>query len=415
MGERFLLTGIALIFQALFFLSSGGCSREQSSDQTVGVVQAITDEEIEQLKIMINEVVESRDKRQFVALFSKPALFASVFEDIDIPALRQRALEAKVNRGGNIGVIADSLFGRLRLGARYDFVRVARDGDSVFLIFRYVFPNRGEIEYHRFKLVRDIQDKIRVGDLYFYFEDRSVSEGMRHGVLKELLLLGELKSESGKDLVSEIPLDPRLSDPFRKCLELTVDKKWDEAWKQFESLPEEVKSIPSVRMNRLQVAARLKPEVYSQAYEETKKLMPENAGLDYQAVQVFRRQGNHEKVIEMVDAIFNRIQDPYINMLKLDPLIRLGKLESARDLIEEFKAKSNSGLLLLVHEFELAVGENNIDLCLSILDRLQDEFGLMHQNLSQLPRYAELIKSPKYKAWKKSKEKEAPQDSKSKK
>ena len=47
-GERFLLTGIALIFQALFFLSSGGCSREQSSDQTVGVVQAITDEEIEQ-------------------------------------------------------------------------------------------------------------------------------------------------------------------------------------------------------------------------------------------------------------------------------------------------------------------------------------------------------------------------------
>ena len=93
------------------------------------------------------------------------------------------------------------------------------------------------------------------------------------------------------------------------------------------------------------------------------------------------------------------MRDPYLKHWKLDALIESGELELAREIIDQSKKENWRPRLILVHELELAVSRKDYPLAFAVLQELK-ELKIELENMEQLPRYAELLKSSEYRQWK---------------
>ena len=70
-----------------------------------------------------------------------------------------------------------------------------------------------------------------------------------------------------------------------------------------------------------------------------------------------------------------------------------------KKIIAHFEGSDISPKRLLLHKFEISVSEKDSAESVRLLSLMKNKYRLVFNNLSQLPRYADLLKSSEYKKW----------------
>ena len=400
--SRVALKVAATIMVMLIVLGLSGCSRDPEITKANSDKRAepITDEDFSKMRIALEQAIAERNRGRFVALFSKPQLFKLVFDDIKLLTSDRRKLESNINRGGNLAALISGIFSGVNSSGTYEFVKRLDSDGGCAMLFRFVPPAGNEIAYHRYELCRGYKARVYIRDIYLYLDQISLSKTLRQQVIKELQSSGELESESGADLTLEISADQTKSDAYKKYLELASSEQWQKAWVAFEKLPESVRKSSKVAYQRVRVAERLGDLYVTQAIDDSRAVDSKNLRTEYFAYNFFRERYKHQQVIEAVNRMTDIVDDPYLRLLKLDALIGTDQISEARKTMDEFLAEdSRQSRRVLIHQFELANAERDFESCVQLMDKLKSSFGLAIDNLSKLPRYANLLKSPEYREW----------------
>ena len=385
------------VFGAGLFLAGCGTDEDaRKNDRPVEAVQAL---DASQFRGILDSVLAAGKRSQLIELVSKREMFGRVFRDLKITAGQQRKLESAINRGGNLADIADNLFETSGQGGQITFLRQENREGSFSLVYRMVEKDPIEVQYFRFDLVRTSRNKIRIADIYMFLEQQSLVSLLRQRVLRRLKEIDLLESKSGQDLSEQILETWQKTDSYQRAASLLIEGQWEAAASYLAGLPESMRSARPFLYQRL-LAARHQAEVdFDSVVAEIRKRYPDEIRVEFQAIGYYRSRNANRKTIQAVDRIYSSMRDPYLKHWKLDALIESGELELAREIIDQSKKENWRPRLILVHELELAVSRKDYPLAVAVLQELK-ELKIEFENMEQLPRYAELLKSSEYRQWK---------------
>lgn len=386
----------ALLFSICLF---PGCSQPEEKESKK--LDPVVREDAEKFRGLLEKAIDNRDNRTFVELFAKTALFDRVFAGLELKPSSRRRIEARINRGGNINNIAMNIFERLdRKKGSYEFVRIEEtDGDQT-LIYRLDVIAEPETEYHRYHLTRTPRGKVRACDVYSFLENDSLAKQLRRKVIQLMHAEDELDLKLQQEFARELTAEPTQSPKFQKLAEIIIEEDWTRALQFSKSLPPEIRDTRLVQLQRLLVAERLGMEPFDAVLAEFREAFPDDILKEFHAIRFYRKHNANQKLIAAVDRVMDRVQDPYLQHLKLDALIEDGELQAAGEILEVFKEAGWLPEVTLLHQLEWSAAKQDFKAAIDVMQIMKEKHGLEIDNIDSLPQYAELIKSQEYKEWK---------------
>jgi predicted Zn-dependent protease len=110
-------------------------------------------------------------------------------------------------------------------------------------------------------------------------------------------------------------------------------------------------------------------------------------------------QGQHDNLIKTVDRLIASIQDPYLNLLKVNSLLELNRIDEAHKAVADAKAASPDRIDIYWTETSIALKEQNHAATAALLDEISEKFGMTFNDLNQISEYANFAQSEIGKEW----------------
>lgn len=289
----------------------------------------------------------------------------------------------------------DAITAELESGSDYQLLRVVKQADRHHALFRLSSP-RG-LNYHIVEMGMNEDGKIVARDFYAVLGSEPFSALVRKFILPSFSDHSDVAKELARpdreySVVAFKPLTDALQrGELQKVLEL------------YEQLPPNVQKTKTVLALRLNCASRLQDvKQMETAAAEFRRHHPEEIAPDLMTYVMFFNANQHELALASIDRIDHFVGgDPYLDMIRALVARSENDLDQAQQLL--VSAVETHLTPAQVHEelIDLTLHRKQFDLTLKYLLELEQRFELEIADLSEIPTYAEFIKSPQYQQWQK--------------
>ena len=294
---------------------------------------------------------------------------------------------------GHVGLVTD-LVTAVDGGATLSVLRAKHDNGRPGVLLRVLFPDAGTVHYFHLILTRDDRHQICVGDCYSFFDAEYISDTLRRFLAAAIDedSRGVVDRLSGKHNVYIKSL-PKLAEMRTNLQQGNYQKVLD----IYHELPREVQHDRVALVYCLAAASSAKE--YARAAAHFRRYAGKDARIDLVLYYGYLLNGQLDEALECLDHLDRDIGgDAYICVLRTGIYLDLDDIDAARreartavyrepDLIEGYWARLR--VALLEQEFGTVV---------DVMESLVDRFDLQVGDLTEVPEYAEFVKSPQYAA-----------------
>jgi tetratricopeptide (TPR) repeat protein len=284
-------------------------------------------------------------------------------------------------------------------GGSYTLLRYHEVDGEKRVLFRHLFPEEG-VNYYDFRLVRRADGKVMATDLYVFMAGENFTQTIRRLFLPMAAnesrdVLAKLVGKEA-DFVKGYPL-------FTKMSEAMAAGRFDEVTTLFRQLPASIQKEKMALLIRLQAVSKSSDnDAYLAVIDEIRRLFPGDACIDLLSVDGYYLRKQYDEAGACLDRVDKALGgDPYLSVLKATFEVERNRLDEAKAAVR--KAIDAEPTLEIAHQLRLQISlkQRKFDDTLEALRSLRDKFGFKSADLESNAEYAEFVKSPQYKEWKK--------------
>jgi len=398
---------VRLAVIAAFFSPLAGCG---GSAQPIGTSSEITPSEVntatkfvaasfsetEALVKSIETAIAHQDAALLNGLIDEVQMVDRVLAGLDVDQAFRTNFTQGVREGGGLTKLSNEILGAVQRGGDFTFVRMVQKGDELRPLFRLTLPQSGGMNYHELVISVDANKQPRIADIYVYLSGELLSQSIRRLVLPSVAAAnaGILAKLTGveSDLIKNI-------GTIEKINELTSAQKYQEAFDLFGTLPEALQKDKTVLLTKLIVAQNLNDADYINVIRDLERNWPEDAARDFRALDLLSLQEQHSELIKTVDRLIAGIQDPYLNVLKVNSLLALNRVDDARQAVAQAKAVSPNRVDIYWLEVSIALKALDHATTATLLSEIGEKFGMVFDDLTSVHEYAEFVASDIGREW----------------
>lgn len=359
-------------------------------------IGTVTRDQAEQLTAEIDAAVTAKNSGQLTALIDESKFFDRVFRGLDLTGKARQEFMIGVRSGGGLNKLSGQIIDAAKQGGGFDLVRYVEEDNTVKPLFRLMLPEMGGVNYFKLTLSANGDGKARIADMFIYLTGEPLTQTMRRLLVpvvahKNRSLLARLSGEEN-DLITH-------QSEIQRIQQSIASGQFRQSLTQFDQLPESLRQNQTLIFMRLAAAQQVDEEEYKNTVLMMQKLFKDSPSSDFRMIDYYALTMEQEKVIETLDRLKTVIGDPYLDALKLDAFIALGRFEEGKKVIADVRAKlpkldevrfAQVGLALEMEDYQ-SVAEHLTD--------LKSDFK--HELVVEgVPEYAGFVKSDAYRTWK---------------
>lgn len=302
----------------------------------------------------------------------------------------------QIAEDGGLANVLQEIMDSVKAGGDYSLVQIM-DRDGVHHpMFRLLLPDGRGFNHHEIILNHDKNGKSKIVDIFVYLTGEDVSDSLRAVDLATLLeQVPELK-ESLKGAEASIASN---MTSLQQIQSLAAKNKGDEALKLYETLPEDLRTNKRMLLTKLGVAQRVSDEAYFQVLEEFQKHHSTEPAFLFRMLDMLAVQQRSEDVLQTADLLQKLTGDDYLNLMKVNSLLALGRLDDARTAVAAAKKVSDNRIDVYWVEMSVLLKAKDHAAVAKQLDDIATKFGMKFNDLSSIPDYADFVVSDEGRAW----------------
>jgi tetratricopeptide (TPR) repeat protein len=291
---------------------------------------------------------------------------------------------------------AQSVLATQKAGGSYRFLRtVAVDGRKRAR-FRMVSPSGG-LNYHDFILGRSRNGELLAVDLYIFLIGEPYSQNTRRMFLSfaEKALKEKLDqlAPADRDFMTHL-------GEFAALAQYAREKQNREVLELYRVLPPSLKKQKTVLLLRLTAAQSVSRGEYLSAVDDFRREYPNDALVDIVSIDGFIRRKSYVRALESLDRVDKAVRgDPYLNVLRANLRARQGNYDAARQLARQAIAEEPTMKNAYYFLVDLSLKTKDFAETARLLETLKTRFGVGFDSLENSAPFAEFVKSPEYKTW----------------
>lgn len=403
-----------ILFAGLLCLVQSGCGREESpaplardkspvesvsakAKNTISPrkLPAATEAQAEDLVKQLDAAIAHQSAGEVGRLFDQNQLMDQILAGFAVIPEEKDEVVRGLKQVEGVSDLPDKIVAAVRNGGDYRFVRLVQKDGQFRPLYRLTMPEDGGVNYH--ELVVEVSaDKPLITNVYLYLSGESLSESVRRVLIPALAaedasIVGELSGTEAEILKNR--------EVLRQMNGLISQQKFEDAYAKFSELSPELQRERSMLMTRLVISQGLSDAEQEAAVEEMAKQTPGQPCSDFPLFALRKKQARHEDVIQIVDRLQKSINDPYLDLLKVDALLAVGKTDEAREAVVRVKTACPDRSDVYWMEIAVSLKTRSFDETARLLDEVGKTFGLEFRDLSTVPEYSEFISSEQGKAW----------------
>jgi hypothetical protein len=361
-------------------------------------VPPVTDEECRAFAAAIEDAVRMGDAAAFNALIDWDAALGAATAGIKAPEGSRKGFIQGVKRSmGQEQGLVPQIVATVKGGGSYKFLHVGAKDKRKTALFRLVMPDSDGVNYHDFVLARSPDGKVRAADAYIFLSGELISRTMRrmyipaaaqdsHGLLDRLLGTEQV-------FMKNFP-------KFQKMTTEVRSGRPAEALKVFQEFPPELKKDKNILMVRLQAAQAVNDAEYSKAIEDLRAAHPDDACIDMISIDYYLLRKDYPQALACIDRLDKAVGgDPYVNVMRSGIHTDEKRYDLARRDAQEAIAEEPTLQDAYWNLMTISLQEHNFADTVAQLNQLEERFHIPFGDMTQLPVFAEFVKSPEYRAW----------------
>jgi tetratricopeptide (TPR) repeat protein len=360
-------------------------------------------EDATELAERVEATMAEGDARAFAEAMDWELLFDRSTAGVDTPdemesGFRAGLLKGVTGGGGLPAQVAQAV----QQGGGYRLLRVREKDGELRALFRFLLPEAG-VNYHDLLLVQGDNGQVRIGDIHIFLSAEDLSTTFRRFYV---VMVAEqnrslLEKLSGKTAVYAEHLDEM------QAMNTSIQSGQPAtALATYDSLPDELKADKYVLLTRYRAAAEIGDAECSQAVRDFKQHHPDDACVDFLSIDLCATTGEFDKGLECIDRMEESVGgDPYLNVLRAGTLALANRLEEALEAGKAAIEAEPNMIQAYWKTLEVALQLKDFKEVTRLLDQLAANFEIEFEDLTQIPEYAEYVKSAEYQKWLESQQK----------
>lgn len=398
---------LASAANALLLLHSAGCGgsgkpTDSAGEMTLGEVNSATRfvaasrTGCDELVKSIEAAVAHQDINAFNALIDEEQIMDRILAGLDTSEEFRTSFMQGMREGGGLANLSREIMGSVQRGGDYIFVRMVQAGEEIHPLFRLSLPESGGMNYHELIISVDAEKRPRIADIHVYLSGELLSQSIRRLVLPAVA--AENAGIMAKLTGAESAFLNHVST-MQKINDLNRSQRYSEALALFQTLPESLQKDKTVLLTKLIVAQGVGDAEYTSVIRDLEKYYPDDPARDFRAMDLLAMQGQHDNLIKTVDRLITSIQDPFLNLLKVNSLLELNRIDEAHKAVADAKAAAPDRIDVYWTETSIALKEQNHAATAALLDEISEKFGMTFNDLNQVSEYANFAQSEIGKEW----------------
>lgn len=378
---------------------SGGADKSEPTEAEVNAAVGfvpLSRPDVESLAEKIQTAVAEADASSFRSLVDHEALIDRVFAGLDVGDEFRTGYRRGLENQGGIRTLIDQIIAVAQNGGSYELVRYVEDGDEIRPLFRLSMGIGEGLNYHELRFSRDKGQQPKLADIFVYLSGEYLSQTLRRMTLPAIASMNRSLLEKVAGSKSSAAKD---MDRMVEVVTAMQAGQHQQALTLIEGGPESFRKDKSILMLKLLAAQMVDEKAYTKTILQLESLFPDDPGNDFRAIDRLAAAGDHDGVLRCVGRLQKRIQDPYLDLLRVDSLVELGRTDEAVAAAEAARTALPTNVDPVWTLIGCGLQTKDHALIAGQLDVLTQDFGIEIGDLTQVPEYADFAKSPEYKAW----------------
>ena len=360
---------------------------------------AVTEEECRALAATIEDAVQAGNTVVFNGVIDWDEILKRATAGIEVPeASRNGFIQGVKSSMEQEQGLVPQIIGTIQGGGSYKFLhRGVRDGQKTIL-FRLVTSELTIANYHDFVLARRPDGKVRAVDAYMFLSGELISQSIRR-------LYIPVAAKVAPDLLdrlqgTERAIAKNLAGFERMTTEVRNGHPAD-ALKIYRQFPPELKSDKNLLLIRLQAAQDVSDEEYSRAIEDFRATHPDLACVELLSIGYYLLKKDPRRAFACIDRFEKAVGgDPYLNVVRATIHTEAKEYDAARKDARSAIAQDPTLQDAFWSLLTISLQEHQFAETVKLLNQLEDSFHVPFGDMTQLPVFAEFVRSPEYHAWK---------------
>lgn len=302
-----------------------------------------------------------------------------------------REFGEKVRQSGGL---ASQVAAVIKQGGDYRLLGMDSIGGQPRARFRLLLPDSAGFNYHLLTFHREESGDVRIRDVYDALTGEVLSQTLRRAFLPFLAKAGV----SGLGPTDVLAL--KHADDLSRLAELVRQQQFAESLELQRGLPPELQSRKHLLLIRVQAAQWVSEADYEAAIGEFSRHFPDDASADLLSLDGLVLKESYDRALSSVDRIDRLIGgDPYLHVVRAGIHYQAERPQEAEDAARRAIAGDPTLEDAYWQITTISLDARDFDTTRETLTLLRDRLKVELQDLTQVPEYAEFVKSPQYRQW----------------
>jgi hypothetical protein len=282
-------------------------------------------------------------------------------------------------------------------GGSYRFVRQAARERRRTLLFRLVTSDSSIANYHDLVLGRRPDGEVRVVDAYMFLSGELISQSVRRLYIPVAAQVsrGLHRRLEGNEraFMNNLPRFEQMTTEVR-------NGRPAEALKIYRQFPPELQKDKNLLLIRLQAAQEVNDEEYGRAIEDFRATHPDEACVELVSIGYYLLVKDHARALACVDRFEKALGgDPYLDVTRANIRTEAKQYDVAKEDARRAIARDPTLQDAYWSLVTISLQERKFADTATLLKQLEDRFRIPFGDMTQLPVFAEFVRSDEYRGW----------------
>ena len=294
------------------------------------------------------------------------------------------------NRGMGGGVLRE-----MENGGSYKLLRIHEVNGRWRAFFR-LLGSDDSINYHDYSLLRYSDGKIGMEDVYLLADGEMMSEANRRLAISKCVkpIRGKILTETEKEYAAH-------SSTISAMIAAVLSKDFDRATVNYRKLPTSLQNDKTVMLIWMKGLSRGVEEMeYIAAMNKFRSLYPNDACIDFWLIDYYTVKKEFDSAMNAIDRVDKFVGgDPHLAVMRANLFVDSNRFDEARRLIDQ--ALKQEPDLVSAHwsRITLSLRRKHHAETLEWLKKIVQTCGEDIADLTEVPDYADFVKSPQHAEW----------------